>query len=71
MSATHYRWDDLPKEPLKDDLSRRLIAADRMMIAQVFLEKGCVVPQHSHENEQLTYIPVSYTHLTLPTTERV
>jgi len=56
VSATHYRWDDLPKEPLKDDLSRRLIATDRMMIAQVFLEQGCIVPLHSHENEQLTYI---------------
>ena len=54
--ATHHRWDDLPKEPLKDDLSRRLISTDRMMLAQVFLEKGCVVPRHSHENEQLTYI---------------
>jgi quercetin dioxygenase-like cupin family protein len=54
--ATHHRWDDLPKERLKDDLSRRLISTDRMMLAQVFLEKGCIVPQHSHENEQLTYI---------------
>ncbi len=53
---THYRWDDLAKEPLKEDLSRRLISTDRMMLAQVFLEKGCIVPQHSHENEQLTYI---------------
>jgi quercetin dioxygenase-like cupin family protein len=56
VSATHYRWDDLPKEPLKEDLSRRLISGERLMIAQVFLEQGCVVPQHSHENEQLTYI---------------
>jgi quercetin dioxygenase-like cupin family protein len=55
-SATHYRWDDLAKEPLKEDLSRRLISAERMMLAQVFLEKGCIVPKHSHENEQLTYI---------------
>jgi quercetin dioxygenase-like cupin family protein len=55
-AATHYRWDDLPKEPLKEDLSRRLISTERMMIAQVFLEQGAVVPSHSHENEQLTYI---------------
>ena len=54
--ARHYRWDDLPKEPLKPDLSRRLISTERMMLAQVFLDKGCIVPQHSHENEQLTYI---------------
>ena len=38
------------------DLARKLISTERMMLAQVFLEKGCIVPQHSHENEQLTYI---------------
>ena len=27
-----------------------------MMIAQVYLAKGAIVPKHSHENEQLTYI---------------
>jgi quercetin dioxygenase-like cupin family protein len=54
--ATLYRWDDLPKEMLKPDLGRRLISTDRMMIAHVYLDEGCIVPQHSHENEQLTYI---------------
>ena len=54
--ATHYRWDDLPKEQLKPDLARKLISTERMMLAQVFLDKGCIVPKHSHENEQLTYI---------------
>src|SRR5689334_172300 len=54
--AQHYRWDDLPKEKVSDSLSRRLVTADRMMLAHVYLDKGCVVPKHSHENEQLTYI---------------
>ena len=54
--ATHYRWDDLPKEELKPDLGRRLIATDRMMLAHVYMEPGCIVPKHEHENEQLTYI---------------
>src|SRR5256714_14997615 len=26
------------------------------MLAHVYLKKGCVVPKHSHENEQFTYI---------------
>jgi quercetin dioxygenase-like cupin family protein len=56
VKATHYRWDELPKEPLKDDLARRLISGDRVMLAHVYLDKGCVVPQHAHDNEQLTYI---------------
>jgi unsaturated pyranuronate lyase len=55
-AGTHYRWDDLPKEALKPDLGRRLISTERMMIAQVYLEAGCLIPKHSHENEQLTYI---------------
>jgi quercetin dioxygenase-like cupin family protein len=46
----------MPKEELKPDLRRRLISTDRMMLAHVYLEKGCIVPQHAHENEQLTYI---------------
>ena len=54
--ATHYRWGDLPKDQLKPDLHRRLISTERMMLAHVYLDKGCIVPMHSHENEQLTYI---------------
>jgi len=26
------------------------------MLAHVYLDKGSIVPKHSHENEQLTYI---------------
>ena len=54
--VTFYRWDDMPKEEVNPGLSRRLVTADRMMLAHVYLKKGCVVPRHSHENEQFTYI---------------
>ncbi|NOT10103.1 MAG: cupin domain-containing protein [Gemmatimonadales bacterium] len=54
--VTHYRWNDLPRERVTDSLDRRLITGDRMMIAHVYLKKGCVVAKHQHENEQLTYI---------------
>lgn len=54
--TTLYRWEEMPKEQITDQLSRRLVTADRMMLAHVYLDKGCIVPQHSHENEQITYI---------------
>ena len=54
--VTFYRWNDMPKEEVTQSLSRRLITGDRMMLAHVYLKKGCVVPRHQHENEQLTYI---------------
>ena len=55
-TVTHHRWNDIPKEKLSEVLDRRLITGDRMMLAHVYLKKGCVVPRHSHENEQITYI---------------
>jgi quercetin dioxygenase-like cupin family protein len=55
-SVTFYRWNDMPKEKVSDLLDRRLITGARMMLAHVYLKKGCLVPQHKHENEQLTYI---------------
>lgn len=51
-----YRWEELPWEPLNEKLERRLITGERVMIAHVYLKKGCVVPLHRHENEQITYI---------------
>jgi quercetin dioxygenase-like cupin family protein len=55
-TARRVRWDDLPWETLNPLLDRRLISAERIMLAHVQLKKGCLVPRHSHENEQLTYI---------------
>ena len=50
------RWTDIHKERVTDTISRRLVTGDRMMLAHVYLDKGAIVPKHSHENEQLTYI---------------
>jgi len=55
-SVTFYRWDEMPKEELTDTFARRLITGDRVMLAHVYIKKGAIVPRHSHENEQITYI---------------
>ena len=49
-------WAEVEKEQVTDVISRRLVWGERMMIAQVNLDKGSVVPKHAHENEQITYI---------------
>jgi quercetin dioxygenase-like cupin family protein len=56
QTVRHFRWDDMPRETVTDTVSRRIITGDDMMIAHVYLNKGAVVPQHSHHNEQITYI---------------
>ena len=55
-TVRHLSWNDIHKETVTDQLSRRLVTGDRMMLAQVYLDKGCIVPKHSHENEQITWI---------------
>jgi quercetin dioxygenase-like cupin family protein len=55
-SVKFFRWSDMPKERVTDQISRRLVTGERMMLAHVYLDKGSIVPKHSHENEQLTYI---------------
>ena len=55
-AVRHFRWTDLPKESVTAQISRRLVTGDRMMLAQVYLDKGCIVPRHLHENEQITWI---------------
>jgi quercetin dioxygenase-like cupin family protein len=55
-SVTHHVWAQIPAEPLKGTITRKLVTGERMMIAHVHLKKGDDVPRHHHENEQLTYI---------------
>jgi quercetin dioxygenase-like cupin family protein len=55
-SVRQFRWDDMPKEKVTDDISRRLVTGERMMLAHVYLDKGAIVPTHQHDNEQLTYV---------------
>jgi len=55
-SVTKHVINDMPKERVTNMIDRRLVSGDRSMLAHVYLQKGAVVPQHSHDNEQLTYV---------------
>ncbi|MBZ5598584.1 MAG: cupin domain-containing protein [Acidobacteriia bacterium] len=49
-------WSSVALEDLNPLLQRQFIVGQDMMLARVLLKKGCVVPEHSHHNEQITYI---------------
>lgn len=68
--ASFHRWEDMQWEKVNDMLDRKLITGNRMMLAHVLLKKGCVVPRHSHENEQLTYILEGALHFKLGEDQR-
>jgi len=49
-------WNQVELETLNPLLQRQLVVGHEVMLARVLLKKGCIVPMHSHVNEQLTYI---------------
>jgi quercetin dioxygenase-like cupin family protein len=49
-------WKSVELETLNPMLQRQVIVGQDVMIARVLLKKGSVVPEHSHVNEQITYI---------------
>ena len=51
-----HRWDEIALEKVTEMLSRKIVAGEREMLAQVYLKRGCLVPMHSHESEQMTYV---------------
>jgi unsaturated pyranuronate lyase len=52
----HIPWHTVELEELNPLLQRQLVVGEDIMVARVLMKKGCVIPLHSHHNEQVTYI---------------
>jgi quercetin dioxygenase-like cupin family protein len=52
----HIRLQDMPVEHLNPLIDRQFVAGERSMLARIILRKGSIVPLHSHDNEQITYV---------------
>ncbi|HVG84748.1 MAG TPA: cupin domain-containing protein [Vicinamibacterales bacterium] len=55
-SVRLHRWDEIALEKVTEMISRKLITGAREMIAHIHLKRGAIVPMHSHESEQMTYV---------------
>ena len=49
-------FDRIPVEALNPLIDRQFVYGERTMLARLVLRKGALVPEHSHENEQITYV---------------
>jgi quercetin dioxygenase-like cupin family protein len=52
----HVAWTSVPVEPLNPLLGLHFVVGQNIMLARVLLKKGCIVPEHSHPNEQITFV---------------
>ncbi len=55
-TATLHRWSEVETEQLNPLLTRQFVSGSKAMFARIVLTKGCIVPRHSHPNEQLAFI---------------
>ncbi len=51
-----HRWDEIELDKVTEMISRKVVTGEREMLAQIYLKKGALVPMHSHESEQITYV---------------
>jgi quercetin dioxygenase-like cupin family protein len=52
----HTSWDAIAPEQMNDKLTRQFVTGEQGMLARIVLKQGCIVPRHSHANEQISYI---------------
>jgi quercetin dioxygenase-like cupin family protein len=52
----HIPWSSVEVEALNPLLGRHFIVGQNVMLARILLKQGCIVPEHSHHNEQISYV---------------
>lgn len=55
-TVVHHRWSDVAPEQITPAISRRFITGERVTVARFELKRGGIVPMHSHESEQVTFV---------------
>ncbi len=51
-----HRWDEIALEKVTEMISRKIVTGERAMVSQIYLKRGALVPMHSHESEQVSYV---------------
>jgi quercetin dioxygenase-like cupin family protein len=55
-AARFYSWSQIPLEELNPLLKRQFVSGEQGTISRIHLSKGCIVPTHSHPNEQFAAV---------------
>jgi quercetin dioxygenase-like cupin family protein len=55
-SVRLHRWDEIALDKVTEMLSRKIVSGEREMLVQVYVKRGCLVPMHAHDSEQMTYV---------------
>ena len=54
--AKLFRLAEMEPEKMSPTLSRQFCSGEQVMLARILFKQGCVVPQHQHSNEQISFV---------------
>jgi len=52
----HINWDEIPFEEVNEHFRRKIAYDGKLMIARTDVAKGYIVPPHTHDNDQATWV---------------
>jgi quercetin dioxygenase-like cupin family protein len=56
QQVQYISWDDVELEAVNPQMTRRIVTGERLTVARIWFKDGFLVPQHSHEQEQVTQV---------------
>ncbi len=60
-----HKIETQPREQMVAGIERRYLSGAQTTLAQIFFPKGALVPEHTHPNEQVSYIVTGAVRFTL------
>ncbi len=70
-ATRHLSWSKIEREQMSASLVRQYLSGEKTTLARVELKKGCVVPEHHHENEQICFVLQGALKFRMPDSEQL
>ncbi len=71
MRENFFFWPILPERKMGDGIILQEVHLDNLMVTRVLMEKGAMIPEHSHPHEQITVVIRGRIRFNLAGTEKI
>jgi unsaturated pyranuronate lyase len=55
-ALNYINWGQLELEEVNPLFRRQFVVGQNVMLSRILLKQGCIVPLHSHHNEQISFV---------------
>lgn len=66
-----YDWNTIDREQMNPTVARQVLHTERMTVALIHLAQGATVPEHAHDNEQVSLVQKGRLRFTIAGEEQI